>query len=147
MAEGKFTDVSLKLGNYFSEEYVGRGSCTGDYDNDGDLDLFVTNLNDRCILLRNNKGNQKNWILLDLEGTISNRDAVGARVNLTSGGKLQIAQKRSTTGYLSQGDHRLHFGLGKNENIESIEIIWPSGKSQVMENIKANQILTVTEPK
>ncbi len=145
--KGKFIDVSLKLGNYFSEEYVGRGSCTGDYDNDGDLDLFVTNLNDRCILLRNNKGNLKNWIILDLEGTKSNRDAVGARVNLISGGKQQIAQKRSTTGYLSQGDHRLHFGLGKNENIERIEIMWPSGKSQVMENIKANQILTVTEPK
>lgn len=144
---GKFTDVSLKLGDYFNKEYVGRGSCIGDYDNDGDLDLFVTNLNDRCVLLRNNKGNQNNWLLLDLKGTVSNADAVGARVRLTSGGKLQINQKRSTTGYLSQGDHRLHFGLGKNDIIEKIEITWPSGKNQVLENVKANQILSVTEPR
>lgn len=144
--KGKFSDVSLKLGKYFSQEYVGRGSCTGDIDNDGDLDLFVTNLNDRCVLLRNNKGNQNNWFEMNLIGTVSNRDAVGARVRLTSGGKLQITQKRSTTGYLSQGDPRLHFGLGKNDNIERIEITWPSGKKQVLENVKANQILTVTEP-
>lgn len=145
--KGKFTDVSLKLGNYFKEEYVGRGSCIGDYDNDGDMDLLVTNLNDRCIFLRNNKGAQNNWILLDLEGTVSNRDAVGARIKLTSGGKTQISQKRSTTGYLSQGDHRLHFGLGKNDNVERIEITWPSGKQQVLENLKANQILAISEPK
>lgn len=144
---GKFADVSLNLGEYFHQEFVGRGSCPGDYDNDGDLDLFVTNLNDRCIMLRNNKGNKSNWVLLDLEGTVSNRDAIGARVKLTSGGKLQIAQKRSTTGYLSQGDHRLHFGLGKSDNIEKIEISWPSGKKQVLENVRANQILTITEPK
>lgn len=144
---GKFTDVSLNLGEYFKQEYVGRGSCPGDYDNDGDLDLFVTNLHDRCIFLRNNKGNKYNWLLLDLEGTVSNRDAIGARVRLTSGGKLQVTQKRSTTGYLSQGDHRLHFGLGKNEVAERIEITWPSGKTQVLENVEANQILSVTEPK
>jgi hypothetical protein len=144
--KGKFSDISLKLGKYFSQEYVGRGSCTGDIDNDGDLDLFVTNLNDRCILLRNNKGNQLNWIELNLKGTASNHDAIGARVRLTSGGRLQIAQKRSTTGYLSQGDPRLHFGIGKNDNIEHIEIFWPSGTKQVLENVKANQILTVTEP-
>ncbi len=144
--KGKFTDISLKLGDYFSSEYVGRGSCVGDYDNDGDLDLVVTNLNDHCIFLRNNKGNQNNWVLLDLIGTVSNRDAIGAMIRLTSGGKLQIAQQKSTTGYLSQGDHRLHFGLGKNENIEKIEISWPSGKKQVLENVKANQILKLTEP-
>lgn len=144
--KGRFTDVSLKLGDYFSKEYVGRGSCAGDYDNDGDLDLVVTNLDDHCIFLRNNKGNQNNWILLDLKGTVSNRDAIGTRIRLTSGGKLQIAQQRSTTGYLSQGDHRIHFGLGKNQNIEKIEIAWPSGKTQVLENVKANQILKITEP-
>ncbi|HLN54366.1 MAG TPA: CRTAC1 family protein [Bacteroidales bacterium] len=144
---GKFTDVSLSLGQYFNQEFVGRGSFCGDYDNDGDIDLFVTNLNDRCILLRNNKGNENNWLMLDLKGTTSNHDAVGARVRIVSGGKLQIAQKRSTTGYLSQGDDRLHFGLGKNETVESIEIKWPSGKTQMLENVKANQILTVTEPK
>lgn len=143
---GKFKDVSLDLGTYFSQEFVGRGSCPGDYDNDGDIDLFITNLNDRCILLRNNKGNLNNWLMLELTGTVSNRDAVGARIKIVSAGRLQIAQKRSTTGYLSQGDSRLHFGLGKSSIVELIEIIWPSGTIQTIENVEANQVLRVTEP-
>ena len=143
---GKFRDISLELGKYFSEEFVGRGACMGDYDNDGDLDIFVLNLNERCIFLRNNKGNLNNWIILNLKGTSSNRDAIGARVKLTAGGKTQTAHKKSTTGYLSQNDPRMHFGLAKNEIINKIEIIWPSGKVQTFENVKVNQILEVTEP-
>jgi enediyne biosynthesis protein E4 len=142
----KFVDVSLQRGEYFSKEYVGRGTCIGDYDNDGDMDVFIVNLNDHCRFLRNNKGNQNNWLALDLEGTSSNRDGVGARIKISSGGRQQIAQKKTTTGYLSQNDPRIHFGLGKNETVEKIEITWPSGKVQVLENIKANQILKVKEP-
>ncbi len=144
---GKFRDVSLELGDYYHQEYVGRGSCIGDYDNDGDLDIFVVNLNDQCRFLRNNKGNQNNWLILKLMGTTSNHDGIGARVKVVAGGKTQTAQKKSTVGYLSQNDPRMHFGLAKNENAEKIEVIWPSGKQQVLENIKANQILTITEPK
>jgi hypothetical protein len=143
---GKFRDVSLELGKYFSEEYVGRGACLGDYDNDGDLDIFIVNLNDHCIFLRNNKGNLNNWLTIKLTGTSSNRDGIGARVKLTAGGKTQTAQKKSATGYLSQNDPRMHFGLAKNEMADRIEIIWPSGKVQTLENIKANQILQVKEP-
>lgn len=84
--------------------------------------------------------------MINLIGTISNRDAIGTRVKLTSGGKTQTAQEKSTTGYLSQNDHRMHFGLARNELVEKIEIKWPSGKVQVIENTKANQILKVTEP-
>jgi hypothetical protein len=142
----KFVDVSLRRGEYFSKEYVGRGACIGDYDNDGDMDVLVVNLNDHCRFLRNNKGNQNNWLMLDLEGTASNRDGVGARIEITSGGKKQIAQKKTTTGYLSQNDPRIHFGLGKNETVEKIEIKWPSGKVQLLENIKANKIVEVKEP-
>ena len=76
----------------------------------------------------------------------SNSDGIGARVKVTSGGKVQTGQKKSTTGYLSQNDPRMHFGLDKNEMVEKIEIRWPSGKLQVLENVKANQILTVKEP-
>ncbi len=137
---GKFRDASLELGKYFSEEFVGRGACLGDYDNDGDFDIFIVNLNSRAVFLRNNKGNQNNWLLLDLTGTSSNQDAIGARVKLTAGGKTQTAQKKSTTGYLSQNDPRMHFGLAKNEMVDRIEITWPSGKVQTIENIKANQI-------
>lgn len=143
---GKFNDISLSLSSYFGEEHVGRGACLGDYDNDGDIDAFIVNLNDTAIFLRNNRGNENNWIILNLVGTKSNRDAVGTRVKIVSGGKEQTTQKRTTAGYLSQNDPRLHFGLGKNDMVERIEIKWPSGKTQVIENTKANQILKIVEP-
>ena len=146
LGNGKFADVSLQRGEYFSKEYVGRGTCIGDYDNDGDLDALISNLDDQCRFLRNNKGNENNWIMLRLTGTSSNRDGIGARISITSGGRQQISQKKSTTGYLSQNDPRIHFGLGKNETVDRVEIKWPSGKVQVLENIKANQILDVKEP-
>jgi len=142
---GKFQEISNQLGSYFQEEHVGRGAALGDYDNDGDIDIFIVNLNDRGIFLRNNKGNLNNWLILNLAGTKSNRDAIGARIKLTSGGKVYTAQKRNTTGYLSQNDNRLHFGLAKNDLVERIEIKWPSGSVQVLENVKANQILTIKE--
>ncbi len=146
MGDGKFKDVSTERGKYFMKKLVGRGACFGDYDNDGDIDAYIVNLNDRGVFLRNNKGNQNNWIILTLIGTTSNRDGIGSRVKVTSGGKVQTAQKKSTTGYLSQNDPRMHFGLAKNTIVDKIEIKWPSGKLQVLENIKANQILTVREP-
>jgi hypothetical protein len=145
--KGHFRDASLELGKYFKRELVGRGACIGDYDNDGDMDVFIVNLNDKAVFLRNNKGNQNNWLTLNLVGTVSNRDGVGARIKVTSGALVLTSQKLTTSGYLSQGDPRVHFGLAKNTNVDKIEIRWPSGKVQILENIKANQILTVTEPK
>ena len=146
LGDGTFKDVSTESGKYFLNEFVGRGACFGDYDNDGDIDGYIVNLDDRGAFLRNNKGNQNNWITLSLIGTKSNRDGIGAIIKLTSGGKIQTNQKKSTTGYLSQNDPRMHFGLVKNEIVDKIEIRWPSGKIQLLENIKANQILTVKEP-
>jgi enediyne biosynthesis protein E4 len=144
--DGKFKDVSTDLGAYFQEENVGRGACLGDYDNDGDIDIYIVNLNSLNKFLRNNKGNQNNWLIINLKGTTSNRDGIGARVKISAGGKVQSTQKKSTTGYLSQNDPRLHFGLAKAESVDKIEIRWPSGKMQVLENVKANQILDVIEP-
>jgi hypothetical protein len=144
---GTFKDVSTERGAYFHQENVGRGACFGDYDNDGDIDVYIVNLNSHGSFLRNNKGNQNNWIEINLVGTISNRDGDGSKIRITSGGKTQYAQKKSTTGYLSQSDPRVHFGIAKYDKIDKIEIIWPSGKVQTLENIKANQILTITEPK
>lgn len=146
LGNGKFEDVSTESGSYFEKEMVGRGACFGDYDNDGDIDGFIENLNSHGAFLRNNKGNQNNWITLSLVGTSGNRDGLGAKVKIISGAIVQTAQKKSTTGYLSQNDPRLHFGLAKNAMVEKIEIRWPSGKMQVLENVRANQILTVTEP-
>jgi hypothetical protein len=146
LADGNFNDVSVDLGPYFQEEHVGRGACLGDYDNDGDIDIFIVNLNAEAKFLRNNRGNENNWILLDLVGTRSNRDGVGASIKLISGEEVQISQKKSTSGYLSQGDPRVHFGLADSEALDRIEVLWPSGELQVLENVKANQILTITEP-
>jgi hypothetical protein len=143
--DGTFSDVSVESGAHFHAERVSRGACFGDYDNDGDIDALIVNLEDRAILLRNDKGNQNNWLTLYLKGTASNRDAIGARVQITVNGNTQIAQRKGGSTYLSQNDHRLHFGIGKATTVEKVEIKWPSGKSQVMENIDAGQILVIEE--
>jgi hypothetical protein len=141
----KFEDVSVKLGSYFQEENVGRGACFGDYDNDGDLDAYIVNLDDFGVFLRNNRGNENNWIMLDLEGTRSNRDAIGALVKISAGDRQQVGVRKSTTGYLSQNDPRMHFGLGGASQVDFAEIRWPSGKVQRLEGLKANQIISIKE--
>ncbi len=142
---GNFTDVSVERGPHFQVERVSRGACFGDYDNDGDIDAYIVNLEDEGILLRNDKGNQNNWLILQLVGTESNRDAIGAIIRLTAGGKTQVAQRKGGSGYLSQNDPRIHFGLDNARTVDKIEIEWPSGKKQILENIEAGQILTVKE--
>ena len=141
----KFEDISVNLGAYFQEENVGRGACFGDYDNDGDLDAYIVNLDDYGVFLRNNRGNENNWITFHLVGTESNRDAIGALVKISAGGKQQVGVRRSTTGYLSQNDHRMHFGIADATLVDFVEIKWPSGRVQLLENLEANQILTVKE--
>jgi hypothetical protein len=143
---GKFEEVSVERGAYFKEEKVGRGACFGDYDNDGDIDAYLVNLHDKGILLRNNKGNENNWLLIHLQGNTSNRDGIGAKLRLEIAGKTVTSHKQSASGYLSQNDPRLHFGLGDHEMVNKIEVRWPSGKSQVLENIQAGQVLKITEP-
>ena len=142
----QFIDVSDRLGPDFQEEFVGRGSAAGDYDNDGDIDVLVLNLNERPRLLRNDGGNRAGWVMIQLVGTESNRDAVGAKVRLTAGGRTQTRWRVSSSGYLSQGDFRLHFGIGDARLVDRIEIRWPSGRIQTLTNVRPNQVLTVTEP-
>jgi hypothetical protein len=143
--EGMFSDVSTERGIYFQQEMVGRGACFGDYDNDGDVDAYIVNLEQEGVLLRNNKGNQNNWISLQLIGDKSNRDGIGARVTIHYGGLKQVAEKKSASGYLSQNDPRMHFGLDDHDLVDRIEVVWPSGITQVLENIEAGQFLTITE--
>jgi hypothetical protein len=143
--DGNFSDVSVESGVHFQQERVSRGACFGDYDNDGDIDVYIVNLDDHGILLRNDLGNQNNWLIIHLVGRESNKDAIGTRVRLTAGGTVQINQKKGGCGYLSQNDPRLHFGIGKLNAVEKIEIIWPSGKEKVLEDIEANQILVIEE--
>ena len=142
----RFVNISHELGPDFQNKFVGRGSAAGDFDNDGDLDLLVVNLNSRPRLLRNDGGNKKNWIMIHLIGTKSNRDAIGSRIRLTTGNNTQTRWRMSSSGYLSQSDYRVHFGLGDNIQVDKIEIRWPAGKIQILKEIKVNQVIIAREP-
>ncbi len=143
---GRFADVSSSSGAALEIKGMGRGSAVGDIDNDGDLDLLVLNLNGPARLLRNDGGNRGNWLMVRTIGTESNRDGIGARIRVTAGGVTQLRDIRSSSGYLSQSDPRAHFGLGSAKTVDQLEIRWPSGRVSTIQNVKANQILTVTEP-
>jgi len=142
----RFVNVSNELGPDFQEKFVSRGSAVGDYDDDGDMDVLVLNLNARPRLLKNEGGNSRSWVMLNLVGTQSNRDGIGARVKVTAGGITQTRWRVSVSGYLSQSDHRLHFGLGDASSIDQIEIRWPNGTTQTLTDVQVNQQMTVTEP-
>jgi hypothetical protein len=145
--DGTFEDVSKISGQYFHEKYVGRGATHFDYDNDGDLDLVILNLNDMAHLLRNDGGNRNNWLKVEakLQFPTGMRDALGARVTVTTGKLRQVEELIPVRGYLSQADHRLHFGLGK-ATTATVEIRWPDGTVEKRENVKANQILRLVRP-
>lgn len=138
-----FSDVSKNSGGYFSTKHVGRGSTFADYDNDGDLDLLIVNLNDQARLLRNDGGNNKNWLLVTARLPNPPRDAIGARIKVKSGSLVQVEDQTAVRGYLSQVDSRLHFGLGTSKKAV-VEIHWPDGHVQTLSGVPANQILEVT---
>ena len=124
---------------------VSRGTAFGDIDNDGDIDIAVNNANDQPALLRNDGGSEGGWLGLVLRGVASNRDAIGARVVMTTGGRTLVREVRRSASYLSASDPRLLFGLAGAEVAEQIEIHWPSGTMQKLEQIPANQYLVIEE--
>ena len=124
---------------------LSRGTAHGDYDNDGDVDLLVFNLDDAPTLLRNDGGNQRNWLTLYLRGTASNRDGIGAKITVSTGDIVQTVELISGGSFLSHSDPRAHFGLGFYQRAHA-EIRWPSGQVQHLEDLAANQLLTVVEP-
>lgn len=147
---GKFREVGGASGPGFATLTVGRGLYAGDMDNDGDLDLLITNNGQRIELLRNDSNRnagRANALLLRTVGSKSNRDGVGARITLTAGGARQIREVKAGSSYLGQNDLRVHFGMGSVPRAERIEIRWPSGVVDVLENVEANQMLTITEGK
>ena len=144
-----FTDVSSELGSYFKFKKVGRGACFADYDNDGYIDAFIMVLGGKGILLHNNPppvGMRNHWLTIKLIGTKSNRDGFGARLEAIAGDLHQYIEATAENGYLSQGDPRPHFGLGKHTEVDKLIIHWPSGIEQEIDHVKADQFLTVKEP-
>jgi enediyne biosynthesis protein E4 len=134
------------MGPGISERFSSRGAAFGDYDNDGDIDALVLNLNDVPSLLRNDGGNLQNWIKIKLIGTKCNRTAIGARVRVMTGNHVQMDEVHSGASVMSQSDLRLHFGLGKVQTVDSIEVKWPTTqKIEKFTQVKANQILTIRE--
>jgi len=146
LGTGQFKDVSSTMGPGITERYTSRGAAFGDYDNDGDIDALVLNMNDIPSLLRNDGGNKQNWIKIKLLGTKCNRTAIGARVRVVTGKHSQIDEVRSGSSVMSQSDLRLHFGIGNAQTVDLIEVKWPTTqKIERFTQVKANQILIIRE--
>jgi hypothetical protein len=141
-----FVDVSQSSGEVFKELWVARGMAIGDLDNDGRLDAVVTTNDGPAYVLHNETASGNHWLLLKLVGHKSNRDAIGASVKLVTPSGPQFAAVTTAGSYLSSSDKRVHFGLGKEQIVESVEIRWPSGIVQTLRNIPADQIMQIDEP-
>jgi hypothetical protein len=153
LRNGKFEDVSLNAGTGISGPTASRGCAFGDFDNDGDLDIVVNCVNDFPQLLRCDSALKSNWIKVRTIGTRSNRSGIGARLRCVTRAAgqqkphSQIDEVRSGGGYFSQNDLRVHFGIGTADQVELLEIRWPSGHVDTLEDLKANQLYHVTEGK
>src|SRR4029077_3473221 len=126
----KMDDVSADAGPGITQPHSSRGLAIGDFDNDGDLDLFINNMNEPPSLLRNDGGNRLPFLSLKLVGVRSNRSAIGTVVTLTAGGRKQVQQVQSGSSFFSQSDLRLHFGLGESQSVDRIDIRWPYPNSK-----------------
>ncbi len=142
---GRFEEVLDLAGPAIAEPHASRGCAFGDFDNDGDIDVLIVNLNEPPTLLRNDLRGENHWLKIKLIGTRSNRSAIGTRVTCIYGNKKQAQEVMAQSSFYSSNDPRLHFGLGK-ANIADIEVRWTNGLKQAVKNIKANQILTLREP-
>jgi hypothetical protein len=141
-----FIDVSADAGKVFRQPWVARGMAVGDLDNDGRLDAVVTTNDGPVHILHNQTSTINHWILLKLVGHKSNRDAIGASVTLVTSSGSQYATVSTAGSYLSASDKRVHFGLGQQKTVDKIEVHWPSGFSQIIKDIPADQILQIDEP-
>ena len=144
---GIFQNVSEQLGSDFQLPRVSRGAAIADFDNDGDLDILVSNNGQLPQLLRNDGGNANHWLQIFLIGTRSNRDAVGARVKVTASDLVLYDERKGGMSYQSAQDPRLHFGLSQRRTVEEVEIKWPSGALTKLTNLNSDQILAIEEGK
>ena len=128
-----------------AQQKVSRGTAFGDIDNDGDIDIVISNLKDAPTVLRNDGGNASQWLTIKLIGTHCNRDAIGARVTVVSEGLTQMREIKSGSGYLSQNDLRLHFGLSAATSVDTLTVRWLCGRVQTLQNVETNQVLVIYE--
>jgi hypothetical protein len=145
--QGKFIETTKLAGSGFQTPYVGRGVAFADFDNDGFMDVIVANNGDPPLLLHNGGGNGNHFLNFKLVGTKSNRDAMGARVRVVSGGLSQIREIAGGGSYLSQSDLRANFGMGKASRADSVEVTWPSGQRQLFRNVEADRFYSIEEGK
>lgn len=142
---GRFEEIIPIQGSALDERQVSRGAAFGDYDDDGDIDILVANVSERPQLLRNDTVGAGHWLRLRLEGTRSNRSAIGARVTLKAGSQQASAEVATGGSYLSQSDLRLHFGLGSATVVDSVSVSWPSGVVQVLTHVAVDQQHVIRE--
>ncbi len=146
--KGRFEDVSKMSGEPFQLPRASRGVAFGDLDNDGSIDVVVNCLNAPAMILHNEGGTANHWLTVNTTGTVSNRDGIGARVRLVSESGLEQHGIVTTTGsYQSANDKRVHFGLGADKIVKLLEVTWPSGIVQKLENVPIDRIVQVTEPR
>ena len=143
--DGSFRNASSQAGDAIAAKAAGRGVAFEDLDGDGDLDIIAVNLNDTPSLLINESTSENGWLILELEGESSNRSAIGARIQVAAGGRIQTDEVRSASSYYSSNGLRVHFGLGKESRAEWIEIQWPSGSRQRFEDVQARRVISVRE--
>jgi hypothetical protein len=143
----RYAEVSRQAGTGFARDDVGRTLIGGDIDNDGDVDLVVTNNGGQVEVLRNTGGNARRSIVIRLAGSRSNRDALGARVSVVAGGRTQVREVKSGSSYLGQSDLRVHVGVGESQRVERIDVRWPGGQTETIRDEASNQIVTITEGK
>lgn len=144
LGHGKFEKVSESLGPDFNRPMAGRGLATADFLNDGQVGIAVNCRGESPLILRN-EGSPNHWVEIQLIGTKSNRDGIGALLKLSSGGVIQVDQSKGGTSYMSASDPRIHFGLGKRSKIESLQITWPSGQVDKLANVPIDSIVAVKE--
>jgi hypothetical protein len=145
LGNGRFEDVSAQAGPAVTQPKVSRGCAFGDFDNDGDVDVVVNNMNEAPSLLRNDCETMNNWLKVKCIGTKSNHSAIGARVRVVTGGHAQIEEVMSGSSYVSQNDFRLHFGLGQAARVDRLEVRWPLGLVERYSNLEVNQLVVVEE--
>jgi enediyne biosynthesis protein E4 len=146
LGKKRFEEMTFKLGGALGRAMVARGAAYGDFDNDGDLDVLIAANNGRARLLRNDGGNQNNLIRIKTVGMTSNRDGIGARITLKIANQPKLwSVVKTGSSYASQSELPLTFGLGKAEKIASIEVVWPSGRTDALQDVAANQAITIQE--